>query len=83
MSMALPFGLFRIFDRSDRFLRAFDALCAAVFALLAWRTQSWVWAASSALSTGLCVTGATFHLQNRLARLMRSGALSITLRKGL
>lgn len=83
MSMAPPFGFFRVFDRSDRFLRAFDALCAVAFALLAWRTQSWAWATSSALSALLCVTGATFHLQNGLVRLMRNGALSITLRKGL
>lgn len=81
--MAPPFGFFRIFDRSDRFLRVFDALCAAVFALLAWHTQSWGWAASSALSALLCVTGATFRMQNGLVRLMRNGALSITLRKGL
>lgn len=80
MSMA---PMFSLFDRSDRFLRAFDALCAVVFALLAWRTQSWGWAASSALSALLCVTGATFYLQNELVRFMRNGALSITLRKGL
>lgn len=74
---------FHIFGRSDRFLRTFDALCAVLFVLLAWRTQSWVWASSGALSAVLCVTGATFHLQNGLVRLVRNGALSVTLRKGL
>jgi hypothetical protein len=71
-----------LFHRSDRFLRAFDAACAVVFALLAWRFHSVVWAVSAVFSATLCVTNASVHLQHLVQRGLRSMALSLVLRKG-
>ena len=71
-----------LFDRSDRFLRSFDALCAVLFAAVFWQTHSWVWAVSGAISAALCVTNASVHLQAMVHRAIRGFALAALLKKG-
>ncbi len=71
-----------ILDRSPRFLRTFDAVCATVSLVLAWRLQSWVWGATAALSAVLCATGWTVHLQSAMQRLVRTTTLAMLLRGG-
>ncbi len=71
-----------LFDRSPRFLRAFDALCAALSFGLSWRLQSPWWAASGVVSTVLLATGGSVHLQAMMQRALRGTALALALRKG-